>query len=158
MMSGSSSLGSVNIRTMEPQDYDRVRTLWLSIHGLGIRSVDDSRENICRFLERNPGTSVVALSDDEIIGSILCGHDGRTGCFYHVCVREDMRRRGIGSKMVTFAVKALTLEKISKISLFAYTDNSLGNDFWKHLGFEKREDMYNYEWMLNTDNITSFNS
>lgn len=151
-------MSNITIRSMEPGDYDRVRSLWLSIHGFGIRSVDDSRENIIRFIERNPGISVVAQSGDSIIGSILCGHDGRTGCFYHVCVREDMRRRGIGSDMVTFAVKALTRERISKISLFAYTDNSLGNDFWKHLGFERREDMYNYEWMLNTDNITSFNN
>ena len=27
-----------------------------------------------------------------------CGHDGRRGCLYHVCVREDCRRNGIGKE------------------------------------------------------------
>ena len=149
--------GGIRIRAMQPTDYDKVRKLWLTIHRLGIRSVDDAKEGVLRFLERNPETSVVAERGGEIVGSILCGHDGRTGCFYHVCVREDLRRRGIGSRMVRFAVDALTRERISKISLFAYTDNSLGNDFWKCLGFVRREDMYNYEWQLNAENVTSFN-
>ena len=35
----------------------------------------------------------------EVVGSILCGHDGRTACFYHVCVREDCRKHGIGKEM-----------------------------------------------------------
>ena len=148
---------SILIRGMTISDYDSVRQLWLTIHGFGIRSVDDTREYISSFLDRNPNTSVVAESGGQIVGSILCGHDGRTGCFYHVCVREDMRRRGIGSRMVHYSIEALKNERISNISLFAYTDNSLGNDFWKCLGFRRREDMYNYEWQLNKDNITSFN-
>ncbi len=147
----------IKIRAMQPADYGKVRQLWLSIHRLGIRSVDDAQEGVVRFLERNPETSVVAERSGEIVGSILCGHDGRTGCFYHVCVREDLRRQGIGSRMVRFAVDALTKEQISKISLFAYTDNALGNDFWKCLGFVRREDMYNYEWQLNEANVTNFN-
>ena len=52
----------------------------------GIRTVDDSREGVERFLRRNPTTSVVAVQNGRIIGNILCGHDGRTGYFYHVCV------------------------------------------------------------------------
>ncbi len=42
-----------------------------------------------RFLKRNPTTSVVAVEDGKIVGAILCGHDGRRGCLYHVCVDED---------------------------------------------------------------------
>ncbi len=149
--------GEILFRSMNEDDYEGVRKLWMTIHHLGIRSVDDSRESIERFLRRNPGISVVAEKEGVIIGSILCGHDGRTGCFYHVCVREDFRRRGIGRQMVRIAVEALTEEKISKISLFAFTDNSLGNDFWRQLGFRRREDMYNYEWQLNKEDITRFN-
>ena len=72
---------SINIRVMAPEDYDKVYQLWLSITGFGIRSVDDSREGVARFLKRNPTTSVVAEQNGRIVGSIMCGHDGRTGCF-----------------------------------------------------------------------------
>ena len=95
------------IRVMQMEDYDQVYALWSRIHGFGLRSVDDSREGIRRFLERNPTTSVVAEEDDRIVGAILCGHDGRRGCLYHVCVDEGYRMRGIGKAMVVAAMEAL---------------------------------------------------
>ena len=61
------------IRAMEIEDYDQVRSLWMTIRGFGIRSIDDSREEIARFLKRNPTTSVVAEKDGRVIGAILCG-------------------------------------------------------------------------------------
>ena len=79
------------IRIMTIEDYDGVRALWMKIKGFGIRSIDDSREGVERFIKRNPTTSVVAVEDGKIVGSILCGHDGRRGCFYHVCVDADYR-------------------------------------------------------------------
>ena len=85
---------------MTIEDYQGVHDLWMTIKGFAIRSIDDSREGVERFLKRNPATSVVAEENGEIVGSILCGHDGRRGCLYHVCVREDCRMRGIGKSMV----------------------------------------------------------
>ena len=49
------------IRTMTMEDYEGVYALWTKIRGFGLRSVDDSREGIERFLRRNPTTSVVAV-------------------------------------------------------------------------------------------------
>ena len=108
------------IREMTIADYDQVYDLWTEIKGFGIRSIDDSREGVVRFLRRNPTTSVVAVQNGHIIGNILCGHDGRTGCFYHVCVAPGYRKHGIGYRMVRFAMEALQKEGVSKISLIAF--------------------------------------
>ena len=139
------------------EDYDRVKALWMTIHGFGIRSVDDSREGVARFLKRNPTSSVVAEEDGEIIGAILCGHDGRRGCLYHVCVAEGHRRRGIGKAMVVFCMNALKAEQINKVSLIAFTRNDIGNAFWNCIGWTKREDLNYYDFTLNEANITAFN-
>ena len=147
----------MTIRTMVIEDYDRVKALWMTIHGFGIRSVDDSREGVERFLRRNPTSSVVAEEDGEIIGAILCGHDGRRGCLYHVCVAEGHRRRGIGKAMVVFCMNALKAEQINKVSLIAFTRNDIGNAFWNCIGWTKREDLNYYDFTLNEANITSFN-
>ncbi len=77
------------IRRMTIEDYEEVKELWMSIKGFAIRSIDDSREGVERFLTRNPDSSVVAVEDGRIVGAILCGHDGRRGCLYHVCVAEE---------------------------------------------------------------------
>ena len=39
------------LRVMTAGDYDEVYALWKKISGFGIRSVDDSREGIERFLK-----------------------------------------------------------------------------------------------------------
>lgn len=145
------------IRVMTIADYEEVFALWQSIHGFGIRSIDDSREGVERFLQRNPSTSMVAVSERRIIGAILCGHDGRTGTFYHVCVREDYRKRGIGKAMVVACMRALKEENINKIMLVAFTSNSIGNQFWKGAGWKFREDLNYYDFVLNEKNITAFN-
>jgi ribosomal protein S18 acetylase RimI-like enzyme len=142
---------------MTIDDYDGVRALWMSIHGFAIRSIDDSKEGVERFLIRNPETSVVAVSEaGEIVGAILCGHDGRRGCLYHVCVREDYRRHGIGKEMVVFCMNALKKEGINKVSLIAFTRNDIGNAFWNCIGWTKREDLNYYDFVLNEANITAF--
>ena len=105
----------------------------------------------------NPTTSVVAEKDGRIVGSILCGHDGRRGCLYHVCVDEDYRRHGIGKRMVVFAMKALKEEKINKVSLIAFTENDIGNAFWNTIGWTERLDLNYYDFTLNEENITAFN-
>lgn len=144
------------IRAMAPEDYDRVYALWKTIKGFGIRSVDDSREGVERFLTRNPGCSVVAEQDGQIVGSILCGHDGRHGSLYHVCVREDCRRSGIGKAMVVHCMEKLRQEKVNKVCLIAFTKNDLGNAFWKTIGWTRREDLNYYDFVLNEENITAF--
>ena len=151
------NMPQVTIRDMKLVDFDSVRTLWMTIRGFGIRSIDDSREGVSRFLKRNPCTSVVALDGGRVVGAILCGHDGRRGCFYHVCVHEDYRKRGIGKAMAVFAMKALQKEEINKVSLIAFKQNEVGNHFWKSVGWTFREDLNYYDFTLNTTNITKFN-
>lgn len=145
------------IRTMKAGDYEGVYSLWMSIKGFAMRSIDDSREGVERFLARNPKTSAVALEEGKIVGAILCGHDGRRGCMYHVCVHEDYRMRGIGKAMVVFAMEALKKEEISKVSLIAFTQNDVGNAFWNRIGWTKREDLNYYDFVLNKENIVAFN-
>ena len=144
------------IREMTMEDYGQVYDLWTEIKGFGIRSLDDSKEGVERFLKRNPATSVVAVQNGHVVGNILCGHDGRTGCFYHVCVAPGYRKHGIGYRMVRAAMEALQKAGVSKISLIAFKSNDVGNAFWKGIGWREREDVNSYEFILNEENITRF--
>ena len=146
----------IQIRAMTMEDYEEVFDMWQSISGFGIRSWDDSREGIERFIARNPGLSVVALHEGRIIGGILCGHDGRRGCLYHVCVRQEYRMLGIGQDMVGYCKDALCKEGINKINLIAFKKNTIGNQFWQKLKWKYRDDCNYYEENLNPENVTNF--
>ena len=128
---------------------------------MAVYSVSDDEgpltDMVERFLRRNPTTSVVAEEDGKIVGSILCGHDGRRGCLYHVCVHRDYRMRGIGKAMVVYAMNALKAEEISKVSLIAFTKNDIGNAFWNRIGWTRRLDLNYYDFTLNEENIVKFN-
>ncbi len=129
------------IRTMTISDYDAVYALWLSCAGMGLNSMDDSREGIGRFLHRNPSTCFVAESGGEISGCIMAGHDGRRGFIYHTAVRPGCRRQGIGGALVRAALDALQEEGISKTALVVFARNEAGNAFWERMGFAAREDL-----------------
>jgi len=147
----------ITYEVMTPEHYEGVYALWMTIKGFGIRSIDDSKEGVEKFLRRNPTTSVVAKDSEKIIGSILCGHDGRRASFYHVCVAENYRKQGIGKKMAAFAMEALKKEGINKVGLQAFKTNEAGNKFWRKLNWAERVDLNYYDMPLNEENITTFN-
>ena len=54
----------MNIRVMTISDYEQVYQLWMSCAGMGLNNLDDSKEGIERFLNRNPETCFVAEVED----------------------------------------------------------------------------------------------
>ena len=131
----------MQIRTMTIADYEKVYALWMSCKNMGFNDIDDSKEGIARFLERNPNTSFVAIENDELLGIILGGHDGRRGYIYHMSVAENHRKKGIGSSLVKECLESFKNEKISKVALLVFKYNETGNAFWGKQGFILREDI-----------------
>ena len=123
------------------EDYDDVYRLWTLTKGMGLNNLDDTKTGINIFLQRNPNTCFVATFHNEIIGTIISGHDGRRGYIYHTAVSEKFRKKGIGQKLVTSSLSALKTEGINKVALVVFSKNKLGNLFWEKLGFKKREDL-----------------
>ena len=131
----------MKIRTMKITDYEKVYALWMSCKNMGFNDIDDSKEGIARFLERNPNTSFVAIENDELLGIILGGHDGRRGYIYHMSVAENHRKKRIGSSLVKKCLESFKNEKISKVALLVFKYNETGNAFWEKQGFILREDV-----------------
>lgn len=48
------------IRIMTPDDYDAVHACWMACTGMGLNTIDDSREGTTRYLTRNPHTCFVS--------------------------------------------------------------------------------------------------
>ena len=130
------------IRPMTIAHYDALRALWLATPGMGLNNLDDSREGIARYLARNPRTSFVATENGfDVIGAIMCGHDGRRGYIYHTCVRADRQGEGVGRALVEAALDALKAEGIHKAALVVFDRNEGGNAFWERMSFTTREDL-----------------
>ena len=125
---------------MSIQDYDGVLALWQASDGVGLSDAD-SEESMGRFLDRNPGLSLVALEGGEIVGAVLCGHDGRRGYVHHLAVSELHRRKGVGRALVKRCLSALRTVGIHKCHIFVFAENQDAIAFWQRVGWTERVEL-----------------
>lgn len=131
----------IKIAEMKIRDYDEALRLWESTEGMGLHNDADSRKGMARYLRRNPGLSFVARDNKKIVGTLLCGHDGRRGHLYHLAVDRSYRKKGIGKALVNRALSKLAAIGFSKCTLCAFVKNRAGRKFWKHTGWTERPDI-----------------
>jgi putative acetyltransferase len=136
----SESSTKVAIAPFELASYDAVYALWRRCPGVGLSSAD-SLANITRYLAHNPGLSFIAKAEDQIVGAILGGHDGRRGYIHHLAVDPAWRRQGIAGRLVNHCLAGLAGEGINKCHLFIFHENSSGRAFWEAQGWEWRTDI-----------------
>ena len=130
----------LQIRTMDIDDYNHVIELWYQTENLRMRD-SDSRENIGRYLQHNPGLSFVAFNHDKLVGAILVGTDGRRGYVQHLSVDKQCRGQGVGRQLIAHAVDALAKVGIDKTHLFVFNGNKSAQAFYDRLGWEPRDDV-----------------
>lgn len=130
---------SFTLHEMRPDDHDEVLALWNKCPGVVVGASDD-RQSIERYLERNPGLSVVARQDGRLVGAVLCGHDGRRGYLHHLGVDPEARRQGVGRAMVDRCVEGLRQAGIVGAWLVVLADNKAGAEFWRSIGWKHADD------------------
>jgi ribosomal protein S18 acetylase RimI-like enzyme len=134
-------MSDFTLRTLTIADYDAVYALWQQTEGIGLND-SDTREAIAAFLDHNPNLSQVACNEaGQIVGTVLCGHDGRRGYLHHLAVNRADRKRGIGRSLVNECLNKLAGLKIQKCNLFLFANNTPGRTFWLHQGWTAREDI-----------------
>lgn len=129
------------VRPMAVRDLAACVVFWRDTDGLVIRKESDSPEAIERFLLRNPGLSFVAEDAGEIVGAVLCGHDGRRGYLYHLAVRPDHRRTRCATALIDAVWLALKAEGISRCHAYVRARNLTAMQFWDRYDAELRRDI-----------------
>ncbi len=130
----------VDYLEMTPDDYEDAIRLWRSCKGIGLSTADE-KDQIVVFLKRNPGLCFVARDGESLIGTVLCGHDGRRGYLYHMAVDPDYRERGIGRTLMYKALEGLKENGIQKCHIFVYGENRDGLLFWEKTGWVLRDEL-----------------
>jgi N-acetylglutamate synthase len=120
--------------------YEKAIALWRRCEGVGLSDAD-LEGNIKLYLDRNPGMSFVAEINNEIVGVVLAGHDGRRGYLHHLAVSPDMRRKGIGSLLVKSSLDKLKGQGILKCHIMLFNNNRAGLKFWESIGWAYRNDI-----------------
>ena len=130
----------VEICPFEFADYPAARALWERTAGVGLSSADDA-EPIASYLHRNPGLSFVARVGGDLVGTVLCGHDGRRGLIHHLVTAPSHQRTGIGHDLLRHALKGLRDAGIEKCHGLVFAKNREGRAFWRGVGAVERIDL-----------------
>ncbi|PWI32389.1 GNAT family N-acetyltransferase [Vibrio albus] len=130
---------------MDISDYESVISLWSQTESLSLRDAD-SKESIENYLNRNQGLSFVALDNNDIVGAVLVGTDGRRGYLQHLAVSPKYRGQKIGHNLVEKSVAALAVMGISKTHLFVYSDNVKAQGFYEKTGWFPRDEIRMYSF------------
>jgi ribosomal protein S18 acetylase RimI-like enzyme len=130
----------IQIREFSSTDVAAALELWRATPGVVLRDVDEPRP-LATYLARNPGLSFVATDGGSIVGTVLCGTDGRRGYLQHLAVSTTHRRQGIGRGLAERAVAALADVGVDKCHLMVLAGNATAAAFWRRLGWQDRADV-----------------
>lgn len=128
------------IQPFAPADYPAATALWQRTEGVGLSSADEAPA-IAAFLARNPGLSFVARDGGNLVGTILCGHDGRRGLIHHLVTAASHRRQGIGRALLRTGLAALREAGIAKCHLMVFRSNQEGLRFWRGVQAQERGEL-----------------
>ena len=137
---------SLEFREFKITDHPEALRLWESTEGIGLSDAD-SLANVSAFLARNPGLCFVATEGANLVGTILCGHDGRRGLIHHLAVTSEHRRKGVGRRLVAAALNALRSTGIQKCHLLVFERNEAARAFWRKIDAEERETLVVFSLM-----------
>ena len=125
-------------RKLEKDDIESVLVFWKCLDGVHLHNNgEETVEEISKYLDRNPDLSYVAVSNDNIVGAILCGHDGRRGYMNHLGVNQQYRNCGIGRHLIKLAEEQLENIGIKKEALFVLCENKAAQGFYEHIGWKE---------------------
>ena len=90
---------------------------------------------IDKKLAVSDGLFFVALSGDEVVGTVMAGYDGHRGWLYSVAVHPAHRRKGLGANLVRHAEGALIARGCMKINLQIISANENVKTVYESLGY-----------------------
>ena len=125
---------------MTATDHTAAMALWTVTEGMGL-GPSDTADQVTSFLARNPSLSIVAEDRGELVGTALCGSDGRRGFIYHLAVAKSHRGLGLGRAMVDHCLAGLRQSGLTRCHIIVFAHNAEGRRFWAHLGFGERPEL-----------------
>ena len=98
---------------------------------------------IDKKIEFGDGLFFVAVTNKNVIGTVLAGYDGHRGWIYSMAVSLPYRNKGLGSELLRFAEEKLAEKGCLKVNLQIIEGNETVESFYLSNGYktEKRISM-----------------
>ena len=134
-MKKNDQAASLTIRSASEDDYDAIVDVWRS-SGLNVRlDGRDRRPSYSEQLLRFPGTYLVAVEADQVIGVVFGTHDHRKGWINRLAVDPTCQRRGAAAMLVRTCESALRSQGIHIIAALVESGHESSAALFRSLGY-----------------------
>lgn len=128
-------------------DYTNVIAVWQAA-GLSVDTYDDSEPRIKQLIDKNAAGCLVAVSEGQILGTVLGTCDGKRAWAYHLAVVPEQQGKGIGTALMQRLIQYFTAEEIKKINLMVLKRQKYFLPFYEQLGFSPKDHVITLEKKL----------
>lgn len=130
------------------QDGDRQAIIDLWIKGGLTTSYNDPGHDLDFAKGAAASDVIVGLVDDQVVASVMVGHDGHRGWLYYVAVDPDHRGSGFGAAIVEAGENWLRSRQVTKVMLLIRETNTKVEAFYKNIGYETIPRIIMQKWLI----------
>ncbi|HLQ78389.1 MAG TPA: GNAT family N-acetyltransferase, partial [Terriglobia bacterium] len=104
-------------------------------------SVTDTAADIRRISTREYVIFILAIENENVVGSLIAAFDGWRGNMYRLATHPDYRRKGIARSMVREAEKVFDEWGVKRTAAIVEKDHPWAVHFWQDVGYVLDERM-----------------
>jgi GNAT superfamily N-acetyltransferase len=128
---------SMEFRPAQPHDAELILRFWQDA-GASIGVTDDV-EHIRRVVTNPAAVLLLAVDQDEIVGTLLGAFDGWRGNLYRLVVHPSRRRQGIARQLVRQVEQIFAEWGVRRITVLIEVDRPWAAEFWAAVGYPRDE-------------------
>jgi ribosomal protein S18 acetylase RimI-like enzyme len=136
----------VETRVLTEADRGAAVAIWEAV-GL-TRPWNSPVDDFDRALAGATSTVLGTFDGEELVATVMVGHDGHRGWVYYLAVHPSMRGQGLGSRMMETAEDWLRERDVVKLNLMVRNSNSDALKFYERLGYEDGEVTVLGRWLV----------
>jgi ribosomal protein S18 acetylase RimI-like enzyme len=124
---------ALTIRRFREADTAAVIDLWRACEL--VVPWNDPAKDVRRKLAVQPEMFLVGEIGDRVVASVMAGYEGHRGWINYLAVAPDLRRQGLGRRMMDAAEAHLRAAGCPKINLQVRTSNTGVIAFYERIGY-----------------------
>ena len=136
---------TMHVRDFREADRRALTELWDAC-GL-TRPWNDPNDDIDRAVAAREATILVGYVGEQLIGSVMAGHDGHRGWVYYLAVDPAHQGHGAGRELMEEAGLWLASRGAPKIELMVRGGNERAEKFYEALGFVRQDVTVYGKWL-----------
>ena len=123
----------MHLRRALPEDAEEVISLWKDAEAT--ESVTDTVEEVRRIAVRDNLAFILAISEGDIVGSIIGAFDGWRGNIYRLAVHPSCRRRGLARTLVAATEERFSEWGVKRVTALVEREHGGAVGFWRAVGY-----------------------